>query len=495
MDDIIKLFNHSNHLGAFNTFTYTDKSGLLHFSQNIQEIINNYPDILTINLSSIIGVLSKNYMLGDTTLINGIYRSPWMGYPDKSKSQWLFYDVPNHKENFESKEKVAEKLFNLLCEEIIEYVGDKKKIGVLLSGGMDSRILVGCLNHLITNNTIKIDEVIGFTWGLERSRDVEYSKRITTSLNWKWKHYNVSANDLWENYKIAGVRGCEYSGIHLHAISKIAKDSDLVDVFLAGSYGDSVGRGEYSGMTVLKLKPIHSGINNSDRLLCNSLYNKSKSYINNEIEKYHMLFPREKKYMRNELDYQLHYMRRMLNPCMELINERRKLHQIFTNPKVFGYIWSLDPSIRDNDIYYNILKMFPPEISDVPWARTGKRYGYDNDTPDDYTKKHHEYDVIIQKDHLDRIQDFINENKNYLPFFNLKAVNCILNEIRKYPYGNFDYLEKITWIISFIHFIKVHEERINLEGDITSGSVSDVVKAKINYYLHTRTRSLKNRFR
>ena len=79
MNDIIELFNQSNHVVVvFNPFTFTNKSGSLHFRRSIGDFINTYPEKMIINISSAICVLNKNYMLGDTILVNGIFWKPFM---------------------------------------------------------------------------------------------------------------------------------------------------------------------------------------------------------------------------------------------------------------------------------------------------------------------------------------------------------------------------------------------------------------------------------
>jgi hypothetical protein len=76
----------------------------------------------------------------------------------------------------------------------------------------------------------------------------------------------------------------------------------------------------------------------------------------------------------------------MLNPCMVVINDKTLLFQIFTIPKVFAYMWSLDVSVRNDKVYYYMLKKFPNKIPEVPWARTGERFMHDEDVPDQHKK-------------------------------------------------------------------------------------------------------------
>ena len=72
-----------------------------------------------------------------------------MGKLDDSKEQWVYADLPNHYEKTVKETIIADEFFDRLCDEIFSYVEGKLSIGILLSGGMDSRIVAGVLDHLI----------------------------------------------------------------------------------------------------------------------------------------------------------------------------------------------------------------------------------------------------------------------------------------------------------------------------------------------------------
>src|SRR5690606_21301538 len=98
---------------------------------------------------------------------------------------------------------------------------------------------------------------------------------------------------------------------------------------------------------------------------------------------------------------QCHYMRRMLNSCMSVINDNYPLYQMFSSPDVYGYMWGIAPELRNDDIYYHILKANAPELLMIPWARTGLVYPHTTGTPDNFKKSHHDYGKMIRTDFLD----------------------------------------------------------------------------------------------
>jgi asparagine synthase (glutamine-hydrolysing) len=174
---------------------------------------------------------------------------------------------------------------------------------------------------------------------------------------------------------------------------------------------------------------------------------------------------------------------------MEVINDKTPLFQIFTSPKVFAYMWSLDVSVRNDKVYYYMLKKFSNKISEVPWARTGKRFMHDEDTPDQHKKKHHNYTDIVQFELYDKILTYVIENKGYLSYINIDAFKVIMQEIKYFPKHNFDYLELICWMVSYTKFIKTYKEE--LETPVPFSSKSLAFKAKFEYRILTKARKLK----
>ena len=483
------MFKYAHHLGFYNPYVTKNTKGFI-FDTKFKSIISKTNSLKTINPKAFLSFFNKFYFLGDDCIVNEVNRSPWMGVPDKEQIKWEFYNLPKHQSKLKNEEDVAGELFELLCEEVIEYVGKVKSVGILLSGGMDSRMAAGCLQYLIEQKRVNVERVVAYNWGNIDSRDHIYARRIASALNWEFKSYQVGTEEMWDNFMISGIRGCEYSGLHLHSMPQIAETND-VEVILAGSYGDSVGRAEYSGVKVDKLKPISQKITNKAGLLSPKVFKKSKALILDDINTYRNRFKTNEKYQENEIDRQLHYMRRMLNPCMEVINDQTPLFQIFTSPKVFGYMWSLDVSVRNDKVYYHLLQKFSDKISEVPWSRTGKRFMHDEDVPDEHKKKHHNYTYIVQFDLYDRILNYVDENKHHLSYVNLASFKAIMKEIKHYPKHNFDYLEVMCWMVSYTKFVLTYKEELNAPVLFNSEVLAQ--KARLEYRFWTRARQLKHK--
>jgi hypothetical protein len=447
------MFDKYMNLG-FNNPYYIDREGSFLVRNKFSEIVKEYGNVLYLDTVAVVEIIDKSYILGDRTLINNISRTPWLAKPNISKTKWEYYPVPQHKKNDIPEYQIAKDMFNKICDEIKKYIGNRKNVGLLLSGGMDSRMVAGALEFLIMKEHIVDIEVTCLTWGDLQTRDVVYAKRIADRLKWKWKHYTVSAEDMINNIEETAMHGCEYSPVHLHAIPKMRDDNQL-DIVLAGSYGDSVGRAEFQGRNVKNLKPISSNISNIGGLVNQKIFNSCKNEIASDVLGYHQLYPKEEKYMENELDYQLHYMRRGLNPCMELIAEKMDFHQIFTDPGVYGFMWSIDTNRRTNLVYKYMLDEFVTDLSNIPWARTGKIYGSSTGFADTYKKEHHSYATMLGTELLPKIRSLVlSDELSNLGIINRKNILLLLRLIKFFPRKDIYYLEKLLWLASLAIMVK-----------------------------------------
>lgn len=425
-----ELFNHYDKLGFMNP-NYIKRNNKLVIKENFIDIIKEKETPNIIDSTSIIEILNRGYTFADRTIIKDIYKSPWMAKPNNNLTSWEYVNyLPNHDLKMFDEQDIADNLFSKLLVEIKEYIGENKNIGILLSGGMDSRIIASVIKHLQDTKEINVN-VIAFTWGLENSRDVIYAKRIVDLFHWDWKYFKLTSEDLFDNIDTTSINGSFYSPVHLHCMPKIREINDI-DCIIAGSFGDSIGRAEYSGVKVQNLTSISKVVMNRFKILKNDVFKKYKSNIYNDIQIYNDLFPREEKYHYYEVEKQLHYMRKQLNSCMSIINQKIPLYQAFTSPEVFGYMWSIAPEKRNDKIYYNILKKYNNSLLQIPWARTGSIYLSNDNPSDNFSKESHTYGKWIREDLYSEIKKKV-----------------LSDEINNMNIFNMDSLENLFWINSF----------------------------------------------
>ncbi len=340
------------------------------WSSNFINVCNK-ESVLEWDFSSVMSILANGYALGDRTLFKQIKRQPWLSSLD-DKGDVKLLDIPKHGVIWKNPKEAAADLFELLCEEIQGVANGYETIYVLLSGGLDSRIVAGIAHHLKACGKIK-SEIIALTWGLVDSRDVQYAKTLADMYKFRWQHVPLDQGDLENNIEImANILGAATSPIHLHRMDWFKDNAVANSLVLAGSYGDSVGRSEFSKRTVLELLPIK--IFNYFDLLDMREARIATQELQAEIAAMHLRTGDKPDYVKYEHEQQAFYMRGLIAHTMSVINYSgtSTVYQVFTSPKVYGYMWSLHPAARTDNVYLEVLELLGSDIASIPWARNNK---------------------------------------------------------------------------------------------------------------------------
>lgn len=226
---------------------------------------------------------------------------------------------------------------------------------------------------------------------------------------------------------------------------------------MAGSYGDSIGRGEYSGRRAGRLPSILDRHLNHFALLLREIESQSLAIIRNDLNVSRERFPGRSEAAYREIEMQMHYMRRQLNVCMEIIDDRMPLYQMFSSPDVFGYMWSLAHKSRTDDVYDYLLRSLSIELYDIPWSRTGKRYNQGSSSiEDEYSNLNNRYGKYLRNDLRCFVLDAIGSGElQRLGIFNEKSLAMWAKYWPKDKRARADRLdEKMAWLASLSIFVK-----------------------------------------
>ena len=313
-----------------------------------------------------LGLLCFNYPLGDRTLVEGVYRMPWHAALDGRGQVHRFRPIP-HGHRLAEPDQIAAQLKECLTVELSEYVRGHSRVFVLLSGGLDSRVTAGILS-LIQKTTPM--EVHALTWGDPRSRDVVYARSIAEHYNWNWHLLDYDAEIGWQNIGVAAEwGGAEVAGVHLHAMSQLQRLVRPDDVLIASSWGDSIGRGEFSGqhLSRLTMRPA----TNKHWLIHRSI---ARDCIKSAESDRKLAWSSEPDWSAEvicELDLQENYMRRLIGHAMNYVMNFCRLEQAFTAVQTVETMWSYAPFCRQTEVYFHLLEILDSFLFNLPWARSG----------------------------------------------------------------------------------------------------------------------------
>lgn len=357
--------------------------------EDFSEAVGSCPAPLHLDLAAVASFLSFGMVGLDRTLFREVTRRPWMSRIDE-KGHVQLESIPPHGFLTGPDDVIANRLYDLLCDEARVVCSGFREIYILLSGGLDSRIVAGVLADLYNAGEISAKPK-AVTWGLADSRDVVYARRMAATLKFEWIHVPFGPETVLENIgKTARLLGLQHSPEFLHHMSWFSclpKDS----LVLAGSFGDSIGRAEFGGIRLLQLSTKTP--KNLYNLMKPSVFNAASCELQYDLDAIHSrggyTVPN---HARNEHWMQGFRMRGGLCHALSLINRYATVYQMFTDPAVYGFMWSLHPARRDDSIYAAILTKKLPNLASTPWPRTNRAlYGPTKGAKRGLRPHYHEY--------------------------------------------------------------------------------------------------------
>lgn len=351
--------------------------------------------------AAVLGVLSWGYVPGDRTIVREVKRRPWLSEARPDGTAQL-QTVPQHGRHWYRAATAAKRLACLLENEVLRICEGRSRVYLLLSGGLDSRVIAGVLSRLRDAGRLRA-ELVAVTWGINGSRDVIIAQEIARRLGFRWQHLLLTGAQIIDNVHLcARFLGAQLAPHHLHAMpwfQSMQRDA----LIIAASYGDSVGRAEFSKRHVLELSRLSPG--NGWGILNSGVLARARAEVQAELDSFRLRSPGRPHYVLNEHEMYGHYMRNMLAHCMGIINQWCKVYQMFTDPEVYSFMWSLHPASRTNAIYACLLEELGYGLARLPWARTGRALaGRTEAIGDGATKEFHCYNAWTREEVYDRLR-------------------------------------------------------------------------------------------
>lgn len=381
----MKELETSKHL--FQRPMYRSPAGL--WTYDFTEALQHCGGQVHLDTTTIASILSFGMAGQDRTMLKEVSRRPWLSKVESNGGITL-EPVPPHGFFTGTDEQLAERFYQLLCNEARTVCAGFKEIYILLSGGMDSRIIAGVLADLYRAGEIQAKPV-AVTWGLSDSRDVVYAERMAKILGFEWKNIEFGPEMVLENIDATARQlGLLHSPELLHNMLWF-KNIPSTALVLAGSFGDSIGRAEFGGLHLLQL-PVQTP-KNRYALLKPNVYQAICKELKADLDAIHSRAKGDVPlYAKNEHWMQGYRMRGGLCHALCVINQYANIYQMYTAPEVFEFMWSLHPSRRDDEIYATLLQNKFPALARVPWPRTNRAIrGPTEGARNDLRPEYHEY--------------------------------------------------------------------------------------------------------
>lgn len=180
--------------------------------------------------------IRTNSMIGSNTLLKGIQRVPWgteLRWDGREARLHRYWQLPAAVNADMTQDEALEGLRRTFESAVRDYCVDVKTIGVRVSGGMDSRQLLGGTLATGAHPT-------AFTYGPPRSLDTWVARRLCGKLGLEHVVHSWPAESEYiekEALRLRLVDGMQ-SFWHGHGISILPEESNRVDRLLHGHFID-----------------------------------------------------------------------------------------------------------------------------------------------------------------------------------------------------------------------------------------------------------------
>lgn len=267
------------------------------------------------------------------------------------KYYWKWSQIKQQNISFND---AVDQLGILFLNSIKKRFAPNNKIGIALSGGLDSRAIFAAVNTLYP-------EYRGYTYtfGVLGCGDIEIAKKVVSRSKWRHEIF-VFSSDNWFKSRIEKVWFTDgmLNMMHMHGSEFLDNIANNIDFNLNGYAGDVVCGGRWFPKIPLNTRATSENLK--------IFYNKYINLCNIEDSFFEINHIEPHLYMNR--------VRRFTN--MGIVNTLYKLDQRipFFDNDLIEFIFSLPDGYRANNKLYSVmlLKFFNKYFKDIPWQKTGR---------------------------------------------------------------------------------------------------------------------------
>lgn len=252
-------------------------------------------------------------------------------------------------------DEAVNQLSELFIQAVSRRFNTQEKIGISLSGGLDSRAIFAAVDYLYPNYS-----GYAYTFGIPDCDDIKIASQVVSLAN-NWKHQVFYFNnDNWFTPRIEKVWNTDgmQDLMHMHGSEFLDSISNATHINLNGYAGDAI-----LGGSLLPNHPIDTRATEDNT---KPLYKDFVKLADLNSDFYDI----------NHIEPNIYMNRVRRFTTYGSINslpwvEQRKP---FLDNKIMELVFSLPEAYRRNNKLYSIMlkKQFPKYFLDIPWQQTGK---------------------------------------------------------------------------------------------------------------------------
>jgi asparagine synthase (glutamine-hydrolysing) len=365
---------------------YSCRNRRLIFAPEMKGILCDETFPRTLDLTALAQYVRFQHLFGERTFFEDIELLPsasLLVYDPNTAScsvrrYWTFDDIPYRpKVSFD---EAVEEVGLLLRRAVQRLSSDAYRPGVYLSGGLDSRTILGM---------IKRRPVVSLTYGTHNCRDVYYARRIAKATG-SDHHWFDLGNGEW-------VKECAdlhldltegfHSWIHSHGISTLPQARQLMDVNLTGWDGGTV-MGHPDSVEPLQVSAVDDAAlitrmfclfnqeytwpsmteAEESLLYCEPIHRKIQGRAFDSFRAEVARFLNYRSDVRGEYFYIYNHCRRLTQNLVTFIRSHIEVRFPFFDYDLFDFLYSLPALVRgQRALYLAVIQRETPRLTYIPY--------------------------------------------------------------------------------------------------------------------------------
>lgn len=275
----------------------------------------------------------------------------------ESRHYWFWNEIKPIRGAIDEIE-LAEELGKLFKQSVQRRVKGNERIGITLSGGLDSRAILAA----VPDDYMSLYDLQTYTFGKKDCEDMRIAKKASEIKGAVFHCYYIS-HENWFEQRAANVWVTDgtLNLLHMHALQSTLSMRKFIDINLNGFAGDLILGGSY-------LRE-----NNLDKKIDSKIVNdvtKCKMEIRN-FKDFYMMDKTDPYFINNRV-------RRFTNSGTILIAQVIEQRKPFFDNNLIELVYAIPDALRYQSYIYNklLLKTFPEYYSNIPWQSTGCPISY-----------------------------------------------------------------------------------------------------------------------
>lgn len=427
---------------GFKPLYWCDRDNYLLFASEIKAILQDRSFTRSVDLEAMAEFFSFGYVLGDKTLIADIRLLPPASILTYSNGRmeinqyWNWNQI--EKREIIDEDEIVEELGKLWLQAVERRMQGKARIGLSLSGGLDSRAIAGAISP-------KYYPIHAVTFGKSDCDDYKIAKRVANILGIE-HHFVKITGGKW----FSGIEKTVYitdglgNVVHQHSWDAIDVMKNYFDIHLSG-LGAALISGIYLDNAILSTTNMEQYCNivfkkmNSGNI---TLKNEEKFYDQNIVKSFSGISQKSMvtsvKEIISDPEYSDYFFINNKNRKWSLIGPfysqiKLENRMPFFDNDFIEFVYSLPNELRFNHYIYNkmLLKFFPKTYKSIPWQKTGLPIGTNKNIQIIHHYYHGGQSRVNRLLQVMGLPSLFNDSRNYVDYNSWMRDNI---ELRHYIY-------------------------------------------------------------